>query len=77
MVSTFDTKGVELKRDARTFSIAATGAVPPTGRLERAVELKYHLDANPKAVRARFTVRITAWGRIGAVDRALVLVPKK
>ncbi len=71
MVSTFDKKGVELIRDARTFKIGATADVAPTGRLERAVDVKYHLVHNPKAVRARFTVRVTASGRIGAVDATL------
>ena len=71
MVSTFDKKGVELKRDSRVFKIAATGEVPPSGRLERALDVKYQIENNPKAVRARFTVRVTATGRIGAVDAAV------
>jgi VWFA-related protein len=71
MVSSFDKKGVELKRDARVFKINATGDVPPTGRLDRNVNIKYTVEHNPKAVRARFTVRVSASGRIGALDVAL------
>jgi VWFA-related protein len=68
IVSTFDKKGVELHRDARTYSIKATGDVPDFGPLERGVNIKYHVMPDPKAVRARFTVRISASGRIGTQD---------
>ena len=45
---------------------------PPTGRLDASsVDMKVAVDNNPKAVRARFTVRVTATGRIGAVDAVL------
>jgi hypothetical protein len=71
IVSTFDKKGVELKRDARTYRIPATGDVPPTGRLDRGINVEFHTQPNPKAVRARFTVRVNASGRIGAVDAAM------
>ena len=77
MVSTFDKKGVELHRDARVYKIAASGDVAPTGRLDRAIQVKYQLEPNPKAVRARFTVRVTATGRIGAVDTAVSQPPAK
>lgn len=76
MVSSFDTKGVELKRDARAYKVPVTSEVPPTGRLQRAINLKYLLDSNPKAVRARFTVRVTATGRIGAIDTGLNNAPQ-
>jgi len=71
VVSTFDKKGIELKRDARTYKIAATGDVPPTGRLDRSITVQFHTLPDPKAVRARFTVRVNASGRIGAVDAAM------
>lgn len=71
IVSTFDKKGVELKRDARTYKIPATGDVPPTGRLDRGIDVQFHTMPDPKAVRARFTVRVNASGRIGAVDAAM------
>jgi hypothetical protein len=71
IVSTFDKKGVELKRDARTYRIAASGDVAPTGRLDRGINVEFHTEPNPKAVRARFTVRVSASGRIGAVDAAM------
>jgi len=68
VVSTFDKKGMELHRDARTYSIKATGDVPDIGPLDRGVNIKYHVMPDPKAVRARFTVRMTASGRIGTQD---------
>lgn len=71
MVSTFDHKGKELKRDAKILKINAPNTVPPTGRLERDLDLAYKIDHNPKAVRARFTVRVTATGRIGTADATL------
>jgi VWFA-related protein len=77
MVSIFDKKGAELHRDARIYKIPATGDVPPNGRLDRALDLRYELERNPKAVRARFTVRVSATGRIGAVDAALSQPPRK
>lgn len=71
MVSTYDKKGKELKRDAKIIKVGAPTTVVPTGRLLRDVDLKYKLERNPKAVRARFVVRVTASGRIGTVDTVL------
>jgi VWFA-related protein len=71
MVSTFDHKGKELKRDAKILKISAPTTVPPTGRLDHSLDLDYKIDHNPKAVRARFTVRVTATGRIGTADATL------
>ena len=71
MVSTFDSKGKELKREARTIGANAPPTVPPTGRLERSVDISYKMDHNPKAVRARFVVRATSSGRIGTADVVL------
>ena len=68
IVSTFDKKGVELHRDARSYSIKANGDVPDVGPLDRGINIKYHVMPEPKAVRARFTVRMTASGRIGTQD---------
>ncbi len=68
VVSTFDKKNKELKRDGRTVKASAPAHVAPTGRLERPVTLQYKLEHNPKAVRARFVVRVSATGRIGTVD---------
>ena len=67
-VTTFDTKGKVVKVDARAITTKATGDVPPTGRLERAVNLEYVVPANPKAVRVRFVVRAEATGRMGTAD---------
>jgi VWFA-related protein len=71
LVSMFDKKGIELHRDAKTYKIGATGDVPAMGPLDRNIEIKYHFDPDPKAVRARFTVRVTASGRIGTQDATL------
>ncbi|WP_255462464.1 VWA domain-containing protein [Granulicella sp. WH15] len=68
MVTTYDKKGKELKREARVIKGSAPPTVPPTGRLERGLNLSYDLIPDPKAVRVRFTVRVTASGRIGTVD---------
>jgi VWFA-related protein len=68
MVTTFDRKGKELKRDARSFSAKAPSTVPQTGRLERSVDISYKIEHDPKAVRARFVVRVDSSGRIGTAD---------
>ena len=68
LVSTFDKKGKELKRVGKVIHASAPKTVAPTGRLERPMTLKYALEADPKAVRARFVVRVSASGRIGTVD---------
>ncbi|MCU1224812.1 MAG: VWFA-related domain protein [Edaphobacter sp.] len=69
--TTFDRKGKELKRIGRSIHASATADVPPTGRLERSLDIKVKLDHDPKAVRARFVVRVTASGRIGTADTTL------
>jgi VWFA-related protein len=71
MVSTFDRKGQELSRDARTIDASAPADAPATGRLERGLNLLYTVPATKKAVRARFVVRVSATGRIGTVDAVL------
>jgi len=70
-ISTFDKKGKELKRDARIMRFSAPPSVPPTGRLLRDINLPCKIDHNPKAVRVRFTVRVSATGRIGTADFTL------
>lgn len=76
MASTFDKKNKELKRDAKTIRVKATGDnVPPTGRLERGIDFKYTLTHDPKAVRVRFVIRVTASGRIGTADVDLTRPP--
>jgi VWFA-related protein len=71
MATTFDKKGKELKRVAKIIKVNATGDVAPTGRLERSLDVVFNLDHDPKAVRARFVVRVTATGRIGTADATL------
>ena len=68
MVTTFDKKGKLLKADARSIVVKASGDVPATGRLERAVNLEYQVPPDPKAIRARFVVRVDATGRMGTAD---------
>ena len=68
VASTFDKKNKELKRDAKVIRASATGDVPPTGRLERSLEIHYSLAHDPKATRVRFVVRVAATGRIGTAD---------
>lgn len=70
-VMTFDKKGKELNRVGRTIRVSAPSTVAPTGRLERSLDIVYQLPHDPKAVRARFVVRVTASGRIGTADTAL------
>jgi VWFA-related protein len=71
MVSTFDKKDKELKRDAKIIKVSAPTSVAPTGRLLRNLDLNYKVEHNPKAVRARFVVRVTSSGRIGTADTVL------
>jgi hypothetical protein len=70
-VSTFDKKGKELKRDAKLMKFSAPPSAPPTGRMLRDINLPYKMEHNPKAVRVRFTVRVSATGRIGTADFTL------
>lgn len=71
MVTTFDKKGKEIKQDAKRLSVAASRDVPPTGRLDRSLDIHYIMTPDPKAVRARFVVRVDASGRIGTADVVL------
>lgn len=71
LVATFDRKGKELKRVAKTIRASAPMTVAPAGRLERSLDLAYKIDHDPKAVRARFVVRVTASDRIGTADAVL------
>jgi VWFA-related protein len=68
VASTFDKKGKELKRDAKVIRANAAEDVPPTGRLDRSLEIKYKLEHDPKAMRLRLVVRVAATGRIGTAD---------
>jgi VWFA-related protein len=70
-ISTFDKKGKELTRKASVVKIDAPTTVPPTGRLRRNLNIPCKIDPNPKVVRVRFTVRVSATGRIGTADLTL------
>ena len=71
IASTFDKKGKELKRDAKVVKIGAPASAPPTGRYLHDVNIPCKIDHNPKAVRVRFSVRVSATGRIGTADLEL------
>jgi VWFA-related protein len=71
LVSTFDRKDTELSRDAKLIRVNAPLDVAPTGPLERGLILQYAVSPNPKAVRVRFVVRVSATGRVGTADAAL------
>lgn len=70
-VSTFDKKGKELTAKGSLLKIDAPPTVPPTGRLLRDVNIPSKIEHNPKVVRVRFTVRVSATGRIGTADFTL------
>ncbi len=71
VASTFDRKGKELKHDAKIIKASAPSTDPPAGRLDRGLDINYKLDRNPKAVRARFVIRVAGSGRIGTADTVL------
>jgi VWFA-related protein len=71
MATTFDKKGKELKQIARQIKVKAPADVSPTGRLDRSLNFNFKLEHDPKAVRARFVIRVTSSGRIGTADATL------
>jgi VWFA-related protein len=71
LVATFDHKGKELTRVAKEIKASAPPTVPANGRLERAIDIAYKIDPDPKAARARFVVRVSSTGRIGTADATL------
>jgi hypothetical protein len=50
------------------MKFSAPKTEPPTGRIERGLGVPFTLPPDPKAVRVRFTVRVSASGRIGTAD---------
>lgn len=70
VASTFDKKNKELKRISRIVRVAAQD-VPPVGQIHHNMDLHFILDHDPKAVRARFVIRVSATGRIGTADAKL------
>lgn len=67
LASTFDKKNKELKRISKIVRVPAKD-VPPVGQIHHNLDLHFVLDHDPKAVRARFVVRVSATGRIGTAD---------
>jgi hypothetical protein len=76
-VTTFDKRKKELNRDEEIVTASAPTSVAPSGRLIRNIDIAYKLGINPRAVRARFVVRVMSTGRVGTVDTALqqIVVP--
>lgn len=70
-ISTFDKKGKELKRAAKVVRVKAASTEPPTGRLLRDLNIPCKIDHDPKAVRVRFVVRVSATGRMGTAELPL------
>ena len=66
--STFDKKDKELSREARMIRSNAPASSPATGRILINLKLPFELKVPPHAVRARFTVRVSATSRIGTFD---------
>jgi hypothetical protein len=77
LVTTFDKKNKKLNRDEEVIKASAPTSVAPTGTLIRNIDIAYKLDINPKAVRARFVVRVTSTGRFGTAETVLkpIVVP--
>ena len=71
-VTTFDKKDKPLKSEARALTVKAPTTVPATGSLDRPVTLEYQVPPDPKAVRARFVVRVDRTGRMGTADADLL-----
>jgi hypothetical protein len=57
VVTQFDKKGKELKRDGRSMKFGAPKDAPPTGRFVHPLNFIYQLERDPKAVRARVEER--------------------
>ena len=68
VASVFDKKNKELQQVSRLIRAPAPASVAPTGPLLMPLNIHFNLDKNPKAVRARFVVRVNATGRIGTAD---------
>lgn len=71
LVSIFDKKGKELKREVHSVKVSAPKTVAPTGRLEMGTEVPVKIPHDDKAVRARVVVRVSATGRLGTQDVVL------
>jgi VWFA-related protein len=71
LVATFDRKGRELNRDARVMSVKAPTTVPPQGKLERSLDIRYTIRRDSRVAKVRFVVRVAASGRIGTAEAAL------
>jgi len=69
--TSFDKKGKELKQTANRLEFKAPMSAPATGHLEIPLKFPFTLTPDPKAVRARFVVRVESSGRMGTADLTL------
>jgi hypothetical protein len=76
-VTTFDKRNKALNRDAEVVRASAPMSVAPTGTLIRNIDIAYKLEVNPRAVRARFVVRVMSTGKVGTAETVLkpIVVP--
>ncbi len=70
-VSTFDKKGKLLKEQGKVMKLGAPKDAPGSGPIDVDLRIPWTLEADAKAVRARFVVRMSRTGRIGTADVAL------
>ena len=77
LATSFDKKGKELQHIAQAISVKAPLTVAPTGRLDRSIDFRITVPHDNNAVRARFTVRVTATGKIGTADGTLGQPPQQ
>ncbi len=70
-VTTFDKKGKQLNEQGRVMKMGAPKDAPGSGPINVDLNVPWTLEANAKAVRARFVVRMSRTGRIGTADVAL------
>jgi VWFA-related protein len=71
MAKTTDAKGKELWKDAFRFEFVAPADVDARSHLDLPVNMAVPLPDNPKAVHARFVVRVETSGRMGTADMNL------
>ena len=67
LVTTFDKKNKELKRQANVYDFVAPDA-PHIGHITNPLNLDFKLPPDSKATHARLVVRVEASGRMGTAD---------
>ena len=67
-VTQFDKKGKAVKEVGKDVKVHPLPGVSPTGRIEVPVDVRWTVERDLKAVRARFVVRMSPSGRLGTAD---------